>query len=127
MHAVGKKLTADVAGWSVVWNYTALAQTSLDSIITMSTYTGNFTSFQNALRHALNDLPLSRYGCGLETINESVKPNKPFSDKEISDRFKLIVDAGISEVDLWRMPIPDNWWPFLTAFVSGSPLPPVSV
>jgi hypothetical protein len=90
----------------------------------MSTYTGNFTSFKNSFTRAMASFSVKQYGCGLESINESVKPNKPFTYQEILDRFQIIQDAGVMEIDIWRTPIPDNWWPLLNAWVAGSPLPP---
>lgn len=123
MHGAGLTATADVAGWSPIWNYTALAEASLDRFITMSTYTGNFTSFKNSLSKALASFPLSRYGCGLDTVIEG-KFTKPFTYKEMYDRFVMIVESGVTEIDIWRTPIPEYWWPLLEAWVSGSPLPP---
>jgi hypothetical protein len=35
LHANGLQLSVDVAGWSPIWNYDALAQSSADSFISM--------------------------------------------------------------------------------------------
>ena len=68
LHAAGKKLTVDVGTWNpseyhmltfgislydillihqLVWNYSAISQSSIDRVFTMATYTG---------RHCLDSL-----------------------------------------------------------------------
>ena len=40
LHAHGKVLTVDVASWSHIWNYSAIAASSVDRMMVMSTYAG---------------------------------------------------------------------------------------
>jgi len=53
-------------------------------------------------------------GIGLETVN--TVNNQPYTDGELQQRFVLIMGKNVQEVDIWDMPIPDNWWPFLDRF-----------
>jgi hypothetical protein len=40
------------------------------------------------------------------------------TNAEIQQRFEAIQQLGVSEVDLWDTPIPDQWAPFLAAFLN---------
>jgi hypothetical protein len=44
----------DVATWSVIWDYTAIAATSADIVISMGTYTSTDSSFSNQLNLIMN-------------------------------------------------------------------------
>lgn len=39
LHSVDAVLTVDIAHWGPIWNFTALAATSVDHFMTMGTYT----------------------------------------------------------------------------------------
>ena len=28
--------------------------------------------------------------------------------------------TGAQEIDIWDMPLPDNWWPFIDAFAANA-------
>jgi hypothetical protein len=49
LHENGLKLSVDVAAWSVIWDYSSIAATSADIVISMGTYTSSDTSFTNQL------------------------------------------------------------------------------
>ena len=49
LHANGIKLSVDVATWSVIWDYSSIAATSADIVISMGTYTSSDSSFTNQL------------------------------------------------------------------------------
>ncbi len=49
LHKEGLLLSVDVATWSPIWNYTAIAATSADYVISMGTYTATDTSFSSQL------------------------------------------------------------------------------
>jgi len=74
----------------------------------MSTYTGNLTSWQIQFTRATQSFKTSQLGIGLQTVYES--------DNQLKPRFDAIIKAGIQEIDIWRMPIPETWWPYLTSF-----------
>lgn len=113
LHAKNLKLSADIATWSVIWNYTAIAATNLDYGISMGTYTSNDTSFTTQLDKLYSSFG-ARSGVGLETVNASTEELIPL--EEVIWRFDEIAKSGAKEVDLWKMPVPDDWWPILTKF-----------
>jgi len=66
LHAEGLKLSVDVATWSTIWNYTAIAETSSDIVISMGTYTSTDSSFTTQLEKITTSFG-DRAGVGLET------------------------------------------------------------
>lgn len=84
----------------------------------MATYTGNLTLWQRAFFRAVDEIPLNKLGIGLQTENPSTK--KPLTNEELKFRFDHIMQYGVEEVDIWRSPIPENWFPFLKRFVSNN-------
>jgi hypothetical protein len=116
LHANNLSLTLAFGSWSPVWNWTLLAQTSVDRFNLMETYVGNQTEFTKFLEEAVVAFPLDRLGVGLETINDDVPGNPPFTTEEIQYRFDLIQKYSVIEIDIWDTPVPSNWWPFLEAF-----------
>jgi hypothetical protein len=123
LHKHGILLTVDIATWVTapglpsIWNYTAISHSAVDRAISMGTYTSSDSSFTSQLQLLTSSFPLSRLGVGLQTVNAS--DNSPLSDDALAFRFKAIAAAGAREVDLWDMPIPDNFLPFLHEFVWG--------
>jgi len=114
MHLVGKELTADIASWSAIWDFDLLAANSgVDRLITMDTYASSLATFTTALNKAVKSIPLPRLGIGLDTENN-------YTSTDLTSRFALIKQADIEEVDLWKLPVPDNLWPFLKTFVGNS-------
>lgn len=113
MHEAGKKLTMAAATWNPIWNLPLLGQTNIDKIMTMSTYTSNFTTFQKKLSEATSAVPLSKLGIGLQDDT-----NTPISDSEVKLRLSMIQAAGVQEIDIWQAPIPASWMPFLRVFTS---------
>jgi hypothetical protein len=87
----------------------------------MSTYTGDWTVFQQdfALAHQTWSSigKLDHLGIGLETVNPD--NNQPFTESELTERFELITQNGIQEIDIWSTPIPENWWPHIEKFVNS--------
>lgn len=122
LHAEGFKLGVDVATWVTetgapsFWDYAALAATTVDKGISMGTYTSNDNSYINQLSLITSAFGV-RTGVGLENVNAS--DNSLLSDEEVAFRFSAIKAAGVTEVDIWSMPIPDNFWPFLEDFATG--------
>lgn len=113
MHAEGLGVSVDVAGWSPIWNFTAIAATSVDFIATMSTYTDDDQAFFKSLDYAVATIPKEKLVVGLETVKAS--NNQPYDDAELAVRFNAIKAKGIRRVGLWRAGIPSNWWSFLQA------------
>jgi hypothetical protein len=124
LHEHGLKLAVDVATWVTspgvpsVWNYTALAESSVDKGISMGTYTSNDASFESQLAQLVAAFGTARSGVGLMTVNASSE--QPLGVQEVAYRFDLMAQYGIQELDIWNMPIPDNWWGFIEAFAFGT-------
>jgi len=118
LHAAGKILTVDVATWTSFWDLDALSQTSIDRIISMSTYTGNLTIWETKFIEGVTKFG-GRFGVGLETVNPNT--DLPLSVSELKFRFDRINSyrTVIQEVDIWKSPLYDNIFPFLQSFVFG--------
>jgi hypothetical protein len=110
----GLRLTADIATWSNVWNFTAIAATGIERGISMGTYTATDTSFTKQLDSLVTTFGPERSGVGLETVNATSGELLPL--QEVTWRFQQIEAAGAVEVDLWCMPVPEGWWPILDQF-----------
>ena len=79
LHSAGPyQVSVAVATWSEIWNLTALAGTAVDYIATMSTYTGNLTTWEAQFAHARQAIPLSKLVIGLETVNTEVISTSSF-------------------------------------------------
>ena len=117
LNTVGVKLSVDVATWSPVWNYSAIADTNAESIVSMGTYTSNDISFTHQL-----DLLVGAFGqrasMGLETVNAST--GQPIPLAEVQWRLQQAKMRGVTNIALWRSPIPDSWFPLLRKFVIGT-------
>jgi hypothetical protein len=49
----------------------------------------------------VNEINLTKLGIGLETINED-NNDLPFSLPELQERFNLIHNYSIQQIDIWR-------------------------
>eukprot|EP00753_Platysulcus_tardus_P017085 PLAT6263.1.p2 GENE.PLAT6263.1~~PLAT6263.1.p2 ORF type:complete len:301 (+),score=116.58 PLAT6263.1:34-903(+) len=115
--AAGLRLSATIASWSPIWNYTALAETSVSTLNDMSTYTGDWTVWQKELATVTSIVPLGQLGIGLETMNPNTKA--PFTLAEMEQRFTALTKADVLEIDIWDAPVPANWLPLLRKWKSG--------
>jgi hypothetical protein len=111
LHEHGLRLSVDVAQWSPIWNYTAIAETSVDIVTSMGTYTATDESWDREFDALVENFG-ERAAVGLET-------DVGVTEQQLEDRFKKMQEEGIKEVDLWRLPVPAFWWPHITKFVSG--------
>jgi hypothetical protein len=103
LHEAGFKLTVDTATWSILWNYTYLAETELETIISMSTYTDNDASFTRQLDNIAAYVAPEQLGIGLETDLRN------YTSSELAGRLKQVSAYNITQVDVWLMPLPDSW------------------
>lgn len=125
LHKDGFQLSVDVATWVTVpdgpsiWNYDALAVTAVDSAISMGTYTSNDDSFTNQLQLLTTAFgqKTGRPTVGLQTLNAT--DDSLLSNDEVAFRFQSIEEAGVTSIALWDMPIPENWWPYIEAYVNS--------
>eukprot|EP01031_Cornospumella_fuschlensis_P038113 gene38113-46309_t len=66
------RLTVDIATWSPIWNYDAIASSSvLERGISMGTYTSSDSSFSKQLDSIVSSFGAGRAGVGLEVVNAS--------------------------------------------------------
>eukprot|EP01112_Ceratiomyxa_fruticulosa_P008014 TRINITY_DN2079_c0_g1_i1.p1 TRINITY_DN2079_c0_g1~~TRINITY_DN2079_c0_g1_i1.p1 ORF type:complete len:184 (-),score=37.07 TRINITY_DN2079_c0_g1_i1:28-579(-) len=116
LHLVRATLSVDIASWDTkFWNFTAIAETSVDTLCLMDTYTSNYTDFKFYLDKALTDIPIERLGVGLITTT----PDNRFIPASIMDSFfHLLMELQICEIDIWDTPIPDDWWTLLNEFIN---------
>jgi hypothetical protein len=119
LHSVNKKLSVDIATWSLIWNYDLLAESKIDIIYDMSTYAGRFETFYTNLNNAISKIPLSKLGIGLETLNPNTGETSPFTEEEIEARLRSIIKSNVNRIAIWRTPLPDYWWPLLEDFKNG--------
>merc|ERR1711974_481811 len=116
LHQNGKKLGVDAATWNIIWDVELLNASTVDKILWMSTYTGNFSVWQTVFSQAVNSISPNKLGIGLETVND-MDNNRPYTIAEIVERFHLIIAEDVEELAFWKMPIPDNFWPFIENFL----------
>lgn len=116
LHDHQLSLTVDVATWSVIWNNNLIEKTCVDRAISMGTYTSSDSSFSSQLESIVDTFGTARTGVGLETVNASTELHMPMD--EVSWRFQEIKKKGVTEIDLWKMPVPPLWWPLIDAYVS---------
>jgi len=111
----GMLLTVDVATWNPIWNLSAIAATNVNRMMFMSTYTGGWTTWQHMLDIAVSKIGLEKLGVGLDTHNPGTKDL--LTEAQVRERFSALSKAGVLEVDIWAMPLPDYWIPILQEFV----------
>jgi hypothetical protein len=46
-----------------------------------------------------------------------MRQKKPFTAAQLAERFNLIAQHGIDEIDIWDMPVPQAWLPLLEKFL----------
>ena len=78
----------------------------------MGGYATTFTDFTIALGRQLNFFDLPKAGVGLPTWIK-------FSQADLEERFGLISDLNISELELWEGQFADAWTPHLQRFLAG--------
>lgn len=109
----GLVVSVDVATWSPIWNIPLIVASGVDYIVTMSTYTDNWVTWQKELAYFVSAVPSHQLVIGLETIRDS--DNEPFTTAQLKQRFDLLAASKVTQVAVWRSPIPENWWAFLDA------------
>ncbi len=113
LRAHGIKLSVDVATWSAIWNLTLIGKTSVDLVMTMSTYTTNFTTFVRLAQAAQALVPAEKLVVGLDC---DVDP--PLTEAEVAMRFDFLRTSGVRQIAIWRTGIPDLWWPYIKDFAA---------
>jgi len=113
LHAEGFKLTVDIASWCGLWENDLLAQTAVDRFITMDTYVVGLDRFKTIVDNMYNDFGTAKAGIGLDS-------DDGFTGADIKARLEIVRSYGIDTVGIWEAPIPDDWIPYIKAFVNDS-------
>jgi len=113
LHKEGLKLTVDIANWNDVWDWKKMNDTTtVDKLMVMSTYVTGWPLWLQFFLKSVDDIELSRLGVGLQ-CNTKV----PLTEMDLKERFAMIKEYGIQEIDIWASPVPDYWWPWIEQFV----------
>jgi spore germination protein YaaH len=112
LHQIGKKLTVCIASWNAVWDWKGIGTSGVDKVMVMSTYVVKWDLWQKFFLQAVNEIPLKVLGIGLQS---DVRP--PLTNEQLSQRFKMLKQYNVQEIDIWRTGIPQIWWPFIAEFV----------
>ncbi|MEM0272902.1 MAG: hypothetical protein QW514_10215 [Thermoprotei archaeon] len=118
LHRVGKRLSVDVASWNGFWNFSDLANTSVDMFYDMDTYAAGLAEFENALSTANSTIPHGKLGVGLITVD--VDTGAPLGYDAVLQRFELVEDYGVRSIAIWDMPLPSFWWNLTAGFLNTS-------
>lgn len=70
------------------------------------------------LERAVTEIGIEKLGIGLERINPD--DDQPYSNAQLQERFELISNYRIEEIDIWDLPIPQNFWQFIDTFIGYS-------
>ncbi len=115
LHSEGKILTVDVATWNQFWNFSALGNTTTDILYDMGTYASPSIDFASALEYAAMEIPLSKLGIGLITVN--VNNGSILANYSVSARFQFLESYNVTNVAVWDMPLNSYWWVYLSNFL----------
>ena len=115
LHEQGKKLTVDIATWNPFWNFTELANTTVNTLYDMGTYASPSFNFAAALGYANATIPHSKLGVGLITVD--VNNGAILQNYSVSARFIALEADGVDKIAVWEMPLASYWWPYLHRFL----------
>ena len=117
LHAAGKVLSVDVGHADAgLWNFSALAASSVDEVVTMGTYCAEFSLFKTRLQQAVELIGTHKLTVGLMSTNPNT--GKPFALDEVQERFNAVAAANVQRLAIWQAPVPDNWWPLIRKFAA---------
>jgi len=122
MHLVGKKLQVDVATWTILWNFPLLSASKVDEILTMSTYSGNYTLFSSSLMKAVREITLPKINIG-HMITNTVNNSNPFTPQQIDERMALVARHKLQNIGMWRthafLSTGSHWWRSFNKFLTS--------
>eukprot|EP01029_Cantina_marsupialis_P030098 TRINITY_DN795_c0_g2_i1.p1 TRINITY_DN795_c0_g2~~TRINITY_DN795_c0_g2_i1.p1 ORF type:complete len:311 (+),score=75.69 TRINITY_DN795_c0_g2_i1:99-935(+) len=119
MHKHQLKVTVDIASWSPIWDPKKIGATAVDQVISMSTYTGTFTTWERHVETLVASVPLEKLSIGLMN-DKNTHTGKPYTHDELIPVFDKLKQHNIQSISLWKMAIQDEWWPFLSEFGSDN-------
>jgi len=104
LHSNGMKLSVDVASWNPqFWQFSAIASSSVDYVITMDTYANYDYQWTQAFNYAISQVPLNKLGIGLISNNSN-------DTYEMNQYLQAISSANIQQVDVWMLPFGTPLW-----------------
>jgi len=112
LHAEGFYLTVDIANWCTLFEDSLLAKTGADRFITMSTYSVGLDRFKEIVKDKATAYG-SKAGIGLST-------SYSWTASDVQARLDAVREANIDSFAIWQAPVPQDWWPYLKAFVNGN-------
>jgi len=112
LHVYEMTLSVDVASWNTnFWNFSLIAATAIDYVITMDTYEAGWKQWLHDFDHALETIPIKKLGIGLE----STKPSgQPWTEEDLFRRFQSITASQVIQIDIWDLPINNSMWSFIS-------------
>jgi len=116
MHKVGKK-TCIATEYDGFLDPDVLANTSVDLLCDMETYTSSDEEFVQAMQDGIKAVGgVDRYGCGLDPTND-------YPNSSIKFRFKKMATANVQNICIWEdhiEDIPATMWQDLAVYLSTS-------
>jgi len=123
LHAIGVRLTIDVADWSPMLNDYQLLQDSVDRMLDMETYNGDSYSqwlgwYSNIVNTKVNRTTV---GVGLGCwVDHDTNNTWAITEESVVQRLTKISSDGIVELDMFRLLPSVNWpEPFWWAHLAG--------
>jgi hypothetical protein len=105
-NAAGLTVSADIATWNTIWDFSLIGLTVTDMITTMNTYAEHFSNFQAAFTFSAQYLKPYQWVVGIES-------DMGMAENEVAERFQLLEQNGVCRVAFWQSPLPDLWWPYV--------------
>jgi len=112
MQSMGKELTMDINNNFPIFNHTLLRQTGINKFLIMDTYTISLPLFVENVGFYLQHYEPDRMGMGFLSCGYGVR--------ELELRLGVTAQLGISEVDIWAVPLPINWLPSFGRFLNST-------
>lgn len=110
MHDQGVLVTADIAGWSPLWNLNALDAAPVDRYFYMGTYARNMTTFLAQLDKATGAISADKLAIGLQNyVGNNI--TDMLSEHDAAARFEAILNhSSVRSVGVWAMPLDAHWF-----------------
>lgn len=134
--AGGRFLSADIAEWNKLWNFTELSQALVQDqqqqtttmvkqatpfhalLIPMSTYTYVDRYFVEGLKYSLQTIDDSLLVVGMDTWSNA--PSR-FNSTLVQQHLELVAATKrVCRLGIWMTPLPSFWWPLLGRFVNAT-------
>jgi len=111
LHLHGLILSADVARWSVLWDFDLLAKTGVDRICTMQTYTSHIDRFEREVNYTMTKLG-KKAVIGIDTDISGI--TVPIMNQMLV----ILKKFQVNEINFWtdNVVLSSDWISFIRAF-----------